>query len=301
MKKKQLKQTIISKAQTLLDRLNYIEYNDVRDMVENNGVFSTTSHITITEHIDDHVLDEIDKSFAIPFDNVGYLVFHKSDVTGIPLKCSIQEDLHFKFCGNLKHLDCKNIELLSDFISILSFNACSNLTHVNNIVSSSMLKILFYDCAIQNIDLLNEHQEVVQLRIANSSFNDLSCIRNCIYGLVQLSETCITNFSPHNATEIQRCEFDCNYITSFTNIDDFQVTTRFRLSNIDDHCNNNINILNNKCDTIIIDPDSTISSIDVDAMKAIIRKYLRVKNRSNYIMYCAVELLDLNYNMAAEL
>ena len=298
---KKTKITSLSKAKTLLDVLNYCACNNIGDIEEHNGEFSTEYPIVINDYIDSHLLDKTDKSFTIPISNVVSLLFDKSDVSGIPLKCSIEEDLEFRFCDNLKHLDCKNIELRSKILSVLQFYHCKNLKLVNNIVAETTLKILFYKCAIQNLQVLNEHQEVAVLCISDCDFRNLSGIRNGIYSLFQLLDTPVDSFSAHNAAEIQRCEFDCNYIKSFRNVDDFMVTSRFRLSNIDEHCHNIINILNNKCDNIIIDPDSTASTRDVDAMKAIIRKYLQMKNSSNYLMDCAVELLDLGYNTAAEL
>ena len=291
----------LSNTETVLKNLNYYRTNNITYIEEKDGAFSIQSSLTINDYIDYYVLDPNDRTFALPLNRVYSILFDKSDVCGIPLKCSIEEDLEFRFCDNLKQLDCKTIELRSDFLSILQFNTCVNLKSVFNINATNTLKIIFHNSAIQNIHMANKCQAVAVLCINACDFSDLSEIKNGIYDLVQINETLITCFNKHNAHTIHRCEFDCSNLISFTKIDDFVVSERFILTDIDKHCNNIINILNNTCDNIIIEPDTISSHVDIDATKAIIRKYLALQNRKNYLMDCTIELLDKGFNTAAEL
>lgn len=285
-------------AKKFRDILNDNPSNDVRGISfrENNDIL-TCSTINVSKDLASYFLDD-NNICKMKFTRVQCLSFDKTLIRGFKHQVNIREDLRFLNEKFLTALDLQNVNFLSTTIAGLNFNVCKNLTSVTNISASNILRICFSETVINKIHFARSNQDVSNINIIDSTCHNV--FENLLGG--KISNLYIVNsefrkFTKHYAKNIETAYIDCRYIDNFRNVDSFKVSQKLKLQCMHT-LDNIINLLNNTCESIVIDPFESISK-----PANIVRLYLNIGSlvRKDYIMDCALTLIDNGFEMAAEL
>lgn len=266
------------------------------------GDIVTHGNIVIDDYIDEVFTP--DNIFMLGFESVQSLNFENSCISSFNRKCHIGESLSFEYCDDLGNLDLQNIKLGSMFVSNLLFSVCKNLHTLKNVYADNRIKCELIKTDINKIHFRNISQDVIILHISKSdSFTSVKHIINGNISLLIIDECEIHELTKHNAHHVYRAEIDCTSLFSFRGVEDFDVKIKLKFYNINS-VENMINLLNNNCEIIKLDSFtleySTEQIAQFDKVRMIMDKYLLKKNKCDYIMDCALELIENNLQHVAE-
>lgn len=179
----------------------------------------------------------------------------------------------------------------------LSFERCNDLKEVSNAFGEN-LRVYIVNC--NNLE---------SFKISNvSRLNVLDCQK--FYKMSNIKSDHIKRCSLYNLKVIDECNtiFDylsivkCNKIISFSNIHKLKVKDTLVLENITvSNSNNLINVCMCNSRNICLVPTVEDSPNNNNILVDILIKYLRLHDTPEHMMDCALELLDNNFDAAAEL
>lgn len=295
---------------TLISKLNKGANKLVVSEVSlNKDAICTDKNVIFNDTTDRYFLDQ-NGDFTLSFGKVAMLNFINSKIVSFGSKEQrIRNTLRFDRCKYLRTVNMSNVDFFDDGLphSVkLIIDECYKLTEINNIRSSQIgLNIVFNQCGLSRIHFAQYNQNVHSLKLyRQKDFTDLSQIVNGDIFTLQISECAFSRFTHHNASNVSRCIFDCSNIVSFRDIQNFKIDESLVLQDISTQ-NNMINILLNTCNMITfrgVLPVHQVSEVLSNGVaKNIVSRYAALRNRSDYIMDCVVDLLEKNCEEAAEL
>lgn len=204
-------------------------------------------------------------------------VIHNNMLRGsISLKNTIVKNkIVFEFVD--KCTEIKNVSLLNTKDSTLYFNNCDKLTHISIDHISKEARLHLYGLkSFKSLINLKCSMTVDYVDINDVALEDFESDVKCYNLFVTLNKN-----SSRNLKSFRKIE---NFKTKGITITDLQYMYYSAVNLL--LCDNNINI-------------TFMSS--KDPVSGIFRKYVTMRNRKDYIMDCAVELVDEGYPEAAEL
>ena len=241
--------------------------------------------------------------------NVSFSELHFTSLDNFPKICKnlvlchmndLQKDLEINTItsGELSIVDCIQIQSLKTINSRLDIRNTMR-QRTDEYISTIALTDIEFSNKIQHIDLAISGAPLIK------SFDQIKSNTNNFLNL-SLYECGITSLPNKEYNIIHACNLSLP-LNSFVGIDKFTAGTL--CIDIINSCDNIIHLLNNKSVIIKLKAFNTAANIPPNSgynrnnavICSILRRYLDVDKRSDYIMDCAVDLIDAHYNAAAEL
>lgn len=263
-----------------------------------NNILKTDRSIRFTNLTDRYFLT--DGKFNLSFDEVGSLDFEFSKIEKIQFPQHILRDLRFSNCENITSFDFSNIHFANTqsesfhILHTIDFVGCKSLTLLENIKSANSFELLLHNSYFDKISFVKD-QEVNYVSLIDTNVKSFAQIRNGRIFKLRIHNSMIRKFSAHTAQSIRHCDFDCKYIQCYSNIDQLKILSSLKLSNIHSY-KNMLQLLTSDCKNIEFDNVYNMSSVHGilfnEVAKNIIDRYLGRMQRKEFIMDCALELIE---------